>query len=92
MQIEATHDLCCQPDLLRPKWKNSFTDLLGIVFAWSRAPKRNGIVKPLPGLDARMMADIGLGKIGSEFTDPAMRDEVIRHEFAKLEKVDFLGR
>lgn len=92
MQSDATHDLCCGPDPLKVSWKQLFASLLKIAIAWTKPPQRNGVVKPLPGFDARMMADIGLGELGNDLTDPALRDVAISHEIARLETMDLLGR
>lgn len=92
MPFQATHELCCVPDPIRFTWKNFFQGLLKTVAGWLLPVKRNGIVDPLPGLDARAMADIGLGKLGNDFADPTLRDVSIRHEIALLDKLDRLGR
>lgn len=92
MSYDVTHELCCQPDPQRFSWRNSLTGLLQKVIGLRLSPKRNGIVDPLPGLDARAMADIGLGKFGSDFADPTLQNVSIRHEMAMLDKMDRFGR
>lgn len=92
MSYEATHELCCKSDQPEESWKIHLSRLRDSVSKWWFTLKRIGIKKPFPGLDARTMADIGLGKFGSDLTDPALRNVAIRRELATLEKMDRFGR
>lgn len=92
MPIEATHGICCEPGPVRFSWRKAFFALLKLATVGKRSPNQNGIMNPLPGMDARAMADIGLGSLGNDVVHPALRDMTIRHEIAKLDQLDRFGR
>ena len=92
MTFDATHGVCCEPDPIRFGWRTTVTRLMSLATFRKFSPRRNGIMNPLPGTDARAMADIGLGAFGNDSAYPALRDMTIRHEIAKLDKLDRFGR
>lgn len=92
MPIEATHGICCEPDPITFNWRKALSVLLKIAIFETRSPKQNGVVNSLPVIDARAMADIGLGELGNDNTHPALRDMTIRHEIEKLDQQDRFGR
>ncbi|MFK8032835.1 MAG: hypothetical protein AB8B94_01720 [Hyphomicrobiales bacterium] len=92
MTFDATHGICCEPDPIKFSWRPVFTALLRFAALGMQSPRQNGIMHSLPLMDARAMADIGLGALGNDISDPALRDMTIRHEISKLDKLDRFGR